>query len=277
MSERQDVANTRADDAARTDWLLMALLALPLGLAVAKLPILPSAAFVGSFFSLADLPVQVQTMVENVLLVPLGALVVVVFRLTFGLRPLGLFRPILVAMAFQIVGIPISLAFLLFALLVIVLLRPLLKTDHRYARVAVLLSLAAALLLAPLMAGKWWNIAWLRDIAFFPVIALCLTCESFAEVLDQEGSREAAWRTVNTLVAAVVILALASLHGVMAFFLRFPEMLLAQAGCILLINKYLAFRLFEGANPLVVNSARSMQPAAEPAVSSERRGANDPT
>jgi hypothetical protein len=249
----------RAD--VKADWLLVALMALPLAVALAKLPMFPTSSFCASFFSLADLPAQFHKSVENVLLIPLGALVVVLFRLTLGLRVLGLFRPILMAMAFDVLGIPISLAFLLLVLVIIVVLRPLLQTDHNYARVAVLLSLASALLFAPLMAGKWWDVAWLREIVFFPVIALCLTCESFARVLDGDGVREAVWRTFTTVVAASLIVGLTRLPGVLGLFLHFPELLLVQAGCILLINKYFDFRAFEGANPL---AARTTESAAGP-------------
>jgi len=267
------MTNARADDAMKAHWLLVALFALPLGVMLAKLPMLPTSAFWSSFLSLADLPTPFQKIAEDVLLVPLGGLVVVIFRLTLGLPVLGLFRPILIALAFQIVGVPISLGLLLFALLVIVVLRPMLKANHNYARIAVLLSLASALLFAPLIAGKWWDIAWLREVALFPVIALCLTCESFAKVLDRAGICEAAWRTVTTVSAAVIILGLTSLPGILEFFLRFPEMLVMQAGCILLINKYLAFRLFEGKNPFVARPAQSIEPATERAISIERRGA----
>jgi len=265
------MANARSHGATKADWLLVALLALPLAVAVAKLLGLPTSIIMRRFFSLADLPSHFHAVAENVLMVPLGALVVVIFRLTFGLRVLGLFRPILIAMAFQIIGVPISVAFLLVALVAIVVLRPLLATDHSYARIAVLLSLASALLIAPLLAGQWWDIAWLSEIAFFPVIALCLTCESFAKVLDRDGMREAVWRTLTTIASAVVIVALANLPGILPFFLRFPEMLLVEAGCILLINKHLDLRLFEGANPLG-SSAPSIEAAAQPVGAAERRG-----
>jgi hypothetical protein len=254
------MANARPGEATKTDWLLVALLVLPLAVALAKLPVLPTSDFALRFFSLAFVPVDFHAIAENLLMVPLGALVVVIFRLTLGLRVLGMFRPILIAMAFQVIGVPISVAFLLLALVVIIVLRPLLQTDHNYARLGVLLSLASTLLFAPLLAGQWWDIAWLREIAFFPSVALCLTCESFAKVLDRDGICEAAWRTVTTVSAAVVIVALTSLPGVLPFFLRFPEALLVEASCILLINKHLSLRLFEGANPLAVPLARRWMP-----------------
>jgi len=264
---RIDIQGAHTD--VKRDWLLVALFALPVAIALAKLPMLPSSSVWAGMFSLADLPAQFHKSAENVLFVPLGALVVVLFRLTLGLRVLGLFRPILVAMAFDIIGIPISLAFLLFVLVIIVVLRSLLTTDHTYSRVAILLSLASALLFAPLMAGKWWHVDWLREIVFFPVIALCLTCESFAKVLDEDGIREAVWRTFTTVVAASVIVSLTSLPGVVELFLRFPELLLVQAGCILLINKYLSLRVFEGANPLAAKTTVSAG-AAEDAMAVEQ-------
>ena len=250
--------------AIKTDWLLVALLTLPLAIAVGKWPLLPTSAVFAGFFSLADLSPHFHKAVENVLFVPLGAVVVVFFRLTLGLRVLGLFRPILMAMAFDALGIPISVAFLMFVLVIIVALRSLLTTDHSYSRVAILLSLASALLFAPLMAGDWWHIGWLRDIVFFPVIALCLTCESFAKVLDQEGIGEAAWRTVVTVLAAAVIVSFINFPGVVGLFLRFPELLLVQAGCILLINKYLDLRFFEGANPLAGRFLAGAEEGAAP-------------
>jgi len=106
---RIDIQSAHAD--VKRDWLLVALFALPLAIALAKLPMLPTSSVWAGMFSLADLPAQFHKSAENVLFVPLGALVVVLFRLTLGLRVLGLFRPILVAMAFDIIGIPISLAF----------------------------------------------------------------------------------------------------------------------------------------------------------------------
>ncbi|MCP1850161.1 MULTISPECIES: 7TM domain-containing protein [unclassified Bradyrhizobium] len=242
--------DAQAAAALKTDWLLVGLFALPLGIALSKLPMLPTSSICSSFFSLTELPAQFYKSAESVLFVSLGAVVVVLFRLTLGVKVLGLFRPILTAIGFDIIGIPIGLAFLLLVLLVTVALLPLLKTDHSYARIAVLLSVAAALLDAPLLAGNWWDIAWLREIALFPVIALCLTCESFAKVLGEDGVYEAVWRTFTTVLAALTIVTVMSLPGALGIYLRFPELLLVQAGCILLINEYLDFRLLEGANPL---------------------------
>jgi hypothetical protein len=235
---------------------LAALFLVPLALAIGRLPFLPTSSFLTAYFSLAHLSDHFRAVIENILFVPTGALVVVIFRLTLGIQMLGLFRPILLAIAFNIIGIPISVAFLVIVLTFIVFLRPFLSTDHNYARIAVMLSVAATLLLIPLIVGNWLQVAWLMKIADFPVIALCLTCESFAKVLERQGIREAIWRTLTTAVVAAIITTLTSLSGVLDLFLHFPELLMAQAGCIMLINKHLDIRLFENTQPLATEPVR---------------------
>lgn len=235
--------------------LLAALLLLPFAIAVEKL-VFADSAFT-SFVSLEHLPVEMHRAVENILFVPLGAVVVVFFRLTLGVKVLSLFRPILMAMAFAIIGVPLALGFLAVVLVIIAALRPSLKPMHSYARVAALLSIVALLLLLPLMAGAWWDVRWLREIAFFPVIALCLTCETFSKVLDQEGPAEAVRRTVATLVVAWLTFLLATQPVTLSFFIRFPELLLAQAGFILLIPRYLDLRLLENPGNAFNNPRRN--------------------
>lgn len=251
-SMERDGRAGKAGAHAATTWLMATLTGVPLVIALAKIFFLPGD--VVALLSLTDLPASLHKAVENALFVPLGAVVVVFFRLTLGIEVLGLFRPILMAVAFSIVGLPLALGFLLFVLVIIVALRGPLRDIHAYARVAVLLSIVAALLLVPLFAGKWWHLRWLEELAFFPVIALCLTCESFAKVADREGLREAVLRTANTLVVAALTYAVTAYPGTVAFFLRFPELLLAQAAFILLMTKHLSLRLFERSPAMLTRS-----------------------
>jgi uncharacterized protein with transglutaminase domain len=240
-----DRATTR-----RLDILALALLALPLAVTLAKLPIFPGAAALANVVTAAGLTADLRAIALDIVFVPLGALVVLAFRLTLGLRVLGLFRPILLAFAFDAIGMPLALGLLIPILLFVLLLRPLLAGGHNYARMAVLLSLVAVLLLVPLVIGSRWNLAWLQRLAHFPLIALCLTCESFARTVDRDGVPEALWRALMTVAAAAAIAALATLARESELFLRFPELLLTQAGCVLLIRQRLSFRLFDGTNPL---------------------------
>src|SRR5262245_65281613 len=96
------------------------------------------------YVSLAHTPKRIHAHIEGILLVPLSAVVVSFFRLTLGLRVLGLFRPILLALAFRITGIPLGLAFLMVMLTSIALVRPMLMGSHYFARMSVMLCLVAS-------------------------------------------------------------------------------------------------------------------------------------
>jgi hypothetical protein len=220
----------------------------------ARLPIFSASAPLANLFSLAALPKHLHRHVEYIIFVPLSALVVAFFRLTLGIRVLGLFRPILIAIAFRIIGIPLGVAFLLIVLVFIALLRPMLRNAPYYARVPVTLSLVATFLLIPLIVGKWWQAAWFNHLAYFPIISLGLTCEMFARTLDKKGMPVAAWRTLTTILVAAVITGIVRIPGVMDVFFRFPELLIVQAGLILVINEYFNFGWLNGWNPFAVRS-----------------------
>jgi hypothetical protein len=231
--------------------LLAGLMVIPTLIIIGKLPLLPTARWMNEVFSLSDLPRKLQGHAEFVLFVPLSAIVVSFFRLTLGLPVLSLFRPILTALAFRIIGIPLGLAFLLAVLGGVVLLTPLLKDAHYYVRVPLMLSLTAACLVVPLLVDKWWHVETLRHVAYFPLINLALICEGFTKILNDKGLRAAVWPTLNAIVAAIVIAVLAGVHGALHLLLGYPEVLLMQAGVVLLIGKYLDLQLFAGRNPFL--------------------------
>jgi hypothetical protein len=205
--------------------------------------------------------------VEFILFVPLSAVVVSFFRLTLGVPVLSLFRPILVAVAFRTIGIPLGLAFLALVLGAVFLMRPLLRGAHYYSRVPVQLSVVAIFLVVPLFLGKFWHEDSLRQLAYFPVISLCLIGESFTKTLDRKGPAAAIWPTVNTVLIGMLISAVAGIPGALHLLLRFPELLILQPGVVLLIGEFLRFELLKGRSflPHALTSVENAPAPATPA------------
>jgi hypothetical protein len=246
--------------------LLVALLAVPAAILVARLPLFPTSRWLNETFSLLDLPPRMHHHAEFVLFIPLSAIVVCLFRLTLGLPVLSLFRPILTAVGFQIVGIRLGLTFLAVVLGAVVLIKPLLKGAHYYVRVPLVLSLTAACLVVPLMMYGWWHVQQLRQVGYFPIISLALLCEAFTKILNDRGLRAALWPTVNTVVAAIVITLLFGIPGAMHLMLGHPEVLFMQGGVVLFIGRYLDLQLLAGRDPFLPSApdaagARPSQPA----------------
>jgi hypothetical protein len=249
--DNTDLNNTEVRNPDGRAWLFVILLLLPALVMAGKYPLFPTSAAFTSWFSLADLPKHVQAHAEYMLFVPLSAVVVAFFRLTLGIPVLSLFRPILTATAFRMMGVPAGLLFLTLVLGAIVVMRPLLKGRHYYARVPVLLSIVSSFMVVPLMLARSWHDSSLQHLAYFPLISLALICEAFTKTLDEKGLAEAAWPTLNTVIVGMVINWIATFHGTLHLLLRFPELLVLQIGVVLLIEKYMHFELLEGKNPFL--------------------------
>jgi len=242
----------------RHKWVLAVLLVLPLLAAAGKWTALPTSGWLMRVLSLAGLSAHNKSRVEYVLFVPFAATWVVFFRLFLGIRLLGPFRSILLALAFQITGIFLGLAFLVIVIAVVVGIRPLVKAIRLpyFARVSVILSVVALIILLAILAGVWWGRESLARMAYFPIVVLCLTSDGFAKTLDREGLRSALWRGGMTALVAVLIALPYGSKGFRDVFLRFPELLIFEIGCIIAIAEYLDLRLLTGWNPPAARRGR---------------------
>jgi hypothetical protein len=239
---------TKRKKKAEGHWTLWLLFLIPLVLILGKLPGMPTSDLFNSAFSLASVPQHMHTHLEYIIFVPLGALVVTFFRLTLGLRVFGIFRPILIAIAFKMIGITIGLIFLTCVLVVIgFTVRPILKARRMpyFARISVLLSSVVMLMIIPILAGLWLDSGSLVKVAYFPVVSLCLITESFAKTLKSSGPKTATLRCVMTVTVAIIVMLLAKATGGLHLLLRYPEILVVQIGCIVLVAEHLNLRLLE--------------------------------
>lgn len=225
----------------------------PLLVMVGKWAVLPTCELFTRAFSLANLSKDMQGRVTYVLSVPFGAALVVFFRLFLGIRLLGPFRSILIAVAFQITGILPGLVFLAAVIGIVVAIRPLIKALRLpyFARVSVILSTVALILLIALLASAWLGFASLGRAAYFPIVVLCLMGEGFARTLSREGVGSALWRGTMTALVAVLITFLFQIHGFRSLFLHFPELLVVETGCIVVIAEFFDLRLLARLNPPV--------------------------
>lgn len=233
-------------------WLVGLCLVVPLALVAMKLSDLAFADPLARALSFEHLPAAVTAQLRLVLLVPLGAVVVVLFRLTLGVRVLGPFRPILIAIALQLTGIGAGLVFLVLVMGSIAVIRPLVHGAGLpyFARVAVLVTTVALFVVGTVLAGHWLNADGLLQVAFFPIVVLCLVAESFARILHHEGAPSAAWRATTTIAAALTITGIAAVPGLLDTLLAFPELTLLSLAATVWIARRLDFRVLAALNPL---------------------------
>lgn len=228
------------------------MITVPIVFALARRSEFVLAEFLNEQFSLYTLPKHLHEHAEYIVFITIGALIVSISKFVFGIRVWGVFRPILIAVAFKVIGILEGMIFLAFILSVnAFLIRPMLKSRKTpyFARVSILLSSSVLLMLVPIFIGKWTNSASLLQVAMFPIIALCLITESFAVKTRKEGLLIAIKRTFSTILVATMIALSAKIPGIIQLFLCCPELLFAQIGLILLVAHHLNFRLVEKIKP----------------------------
>lgn len=196
---------------------------------------------------LTDVSPDIRELVSYILFVPFGALVVVFFRMTLGVRLMGPFRSILLAVAFQATGVLLGLFFLLVVVTAVLFIRPLLKTLKMpyYARTSFLLGTVAGLIIATLLVARWIHVTSLERVAFFPIFALCLTGDGFARTSLHHGFGTAAKRALATVCVAIAITLTTYIPGFADSLAAMPELLLLQVGLIMLISEFLDLRLVQ--------------------------------
>ena len=238
----------------------IALIVIPLAIVATKL--LDGSQLTAIRTSLEPLPKAARKHAEYLLFVPLSTALVAFFRLSFGIRVLSVFRPALIAIAFQRTGLPLGLTFLALALTTVAALQTLLKGRDYYERVPMIVVLVVILMTASLVGFEHLHDGWMMRLAYFPVIALCLTCESFASTLSKSGLAEALWRAITTTALGALLMAITRIPGLMAALVRYPELLFVEAGFVLVVAEQLNCRLLEGFNPLSASLDRGRRPAA---------------
>jgi 7 transmembrane helices usually fused to an inactive transglutaminase/Inactive transglutaminase fused to 7 transmembrane helices len=198
-------------------------------------------------FSLFSLPVQTQNVYRVLLLVPIGALLIVLLRNVIGISTFGTFMPILIALAFRETELLWGL--ILFILLVAFGL--LIRFYLEYLKLLLVPRLASVLIIVILLMAAVGLVSHKLGIdrglsvALFPMVILAMTIERMSLVWEELGPAAAFKQGFGSLlVAALGYLAMSSRYlGHLVFV--FPELLLLVLAVTLLIGRYTGYRLLE--------------------------------
>lgn len=197
--------------------------------------------------SLFSLPPAERRLVEILLLLPIAALIICIFRNVIGLSSFGTFAPALIGLAFHdLHSLPGILVFVTI-LLIGWLMRRVLDRYHllQVPRVATMLTLIMIVLIGAVVAANVYGAPTTRYISLFPMIILCGMVERFW-TLETEDSTIASFRTLfQTMLISTIIALVLSSTSLVQHMLRFPETLGLIMAAQLLIGRYTGYRLME--------------------------------
>jgi hypothetical protein len=197
--------------------------------------------------SLYNLPPSEQKLVEFLLLLPVAALIICIYRNLIGVNSFGTFAPALVGLAFrELHNLPGILVFMSILLVGWVMRRVL---DHYHLlqvpRIALMLSLIVVVLLVIILVANSQDQSATRYFPLFPMIILTGMVERFW-TLETEDSTTTSFKTLlNTMLIAGSIALVLSLSRIVHFLFHYPETLGLIMAVQLLIGRYTGYRLME--------------------------------
>jgi hypothetical protein len=198
-------------------------------------------------FSLLDLPLPTQSVYAILLLVPLGALLVVLLRNVVGISTFGTFMPVLIALSFretELLG-----GVILFTLIVSLGLAIRFYLEHLklllVPRLAAVVSIVVMLMLALSILSHRMGIETGLAIALFPMVILAMTIERMSIVWEEHGAGDAIRQGIGSLMVAVAGYLLMINPYIEHLIFVFPELLLIVLAATLLLGRYTGYRLSE--------------------------------
>ena len=198
-------------------------------------------------FNIYSLPVEKQNVFKSLLLVPIGALVVVIFQILIGVRTSGTFMPVLIALAFiqttLLTGIAILVAMVGTGLWIRSYLS---KTDlHMAARIGAVLIIVVILMAGFSVLSHKLGLDQALSLTFFPMVILAWTIERMSITWEEDGPLEVAIQGGGSLLVSVIAYMAMTNDLIEHLTFNFPELLLGVLGVILLLGQYTGFRLLE--------------------------------
>ncbi len=198
-------------------------------------------------FSIFSLPIRDQNTFKLLLLIPLGALVVVILRNLVGIRTSGTFMPILIALTFMQTTLLLGLLLFLIVVSVGLVMRSYLSHLNLLLvpRIASVLVFVIIIFAAIGIASH--KLGWESGLAitFFPMIILSWTIERMSILWEEEGPKEVLIQSGGSLFTASLAYLVMINPNVAHLAFNFPELLLVLLAIIIMIGSYSGFRLLE--------------------------------
>lgn len=197
--------------------------------------------------SLQALPVATQEVYRVLLLVPVGALIVVLMRTVVGFRTLGTFMPVLIGLAFRETRLLWGLALFTFLVAVGFTARRFLERLRLLLvpRLATVLTLVVLAMAAISVVSNRLGLERGVSVGLFPMVILTMTIEHMSTAWEERGPREAILQGLGSLATATLVYLVINARFISHLVFTFPELLLVLLAGVLLLGRYSGYRLTE--------------------------------
>ncbi len=187
------------------------------------------------------------SLLGTVLMLPVGALVVVLFRNIVGLPTYGTFLPALIAAAAAETGIWWGLLGVAVVVGVVGGVRLILQRLEllHSPTLAILLAAVTVTMLATSLLAERLGLMGLGRLSLLPIAVLAITAERFYLSLTERGPRTAAMELGGTLAVILACHAVMSSLALRVLVIGFPEVMLVVIALNLYLGRWTGIRLSE--------------------------------
>ncbi len=197
--------------------------------------------------SIASLPLEEQSLFKNILLLPIGVIIVVFLRIIIGVKTSGTFMPVLIAMAFLETSLLVGLIGFVSIVAIGLVVRSwlshlnLLLVARISAVIITVIAIIGAISLFTYKIGLTEGI----KVTFFPMIILSWTIERMSILWEEEGYKEVLKQGGGSLFVAVCAYLAMSSAAIQHLTFNFLGLQLIILSLVLIMGNYTGFRLFE--------------------------------
>ncbi len=187
------------------------------------------------------------SLLRTILMLPVGALVVVVFRNVIGMPTFGTFLPALLAAAAGETGAWFGVVAVVIAVGAVAAVRwGLQRLELLHSpTLAILLSAVVFTLLATTLLAERLGIQPLTKVSLFPIAVLAICAERFYLSLTEHGGRAATKELAGTMIVMLACYVLMNSLALQVLVIGFPEVIFLVVAANVYLGRWVGMRLSE--------------------------------
>jgi transglutaminase-like putative cysteine protease len=187
------------------------------------------------------------SLLQTVLMLPIGALVVVLFRNVVGVPTFGTFLPALIAAAMGATGLAWGMVSIVVVTGCVVAARlglQRLQLLHS-PTLAILLTVVVMSMLATTLVADRQELVDLAQVAHFPIAVMAIVSEDLYLVLAEKGTRDGVKHFGGTLAVVLACYLVMNSLAMQVLVIGFPEALLLVIAADIYLGRWVGMRLIE--------------------------------
>ncbi len=187
------------------------------------------------------------SLLRTILMLPVGALVVVLFRNVIGMPTFGTFLPALLAASAGEIGAAWGVLAILIVVAVVAVVRRVLQELEllHSPTLAILLAAVVFTLISTTMVAERLGVVPLTKATLFPIAVLAICAERFYLSLTEHGGREAGQELAGTLAVTLACYVVMNSLALQVLVIGFPEVLFLVVAADVYLGRWVGMRLSE--------------------------------